>query len=404
MPVSVSTSNPAPVLPDVAPPPAADAQRLAMSSNALGFDVYRKIRATPGNLALSPASISAALAMTYGGARAETEAQMKRAMHLEGPRDAVMADWGTLSRSLQSPSRPVKLRIANRLFGEKTCAFDQAFLDRTRDAYGAPLEPTDFKSAFEPARMRINGWVEDQTEKRIKDLLPANALDAATRLVLVNAIYFLADWAEPFERSETYDAKFKVAGGAAKPTPMMQSRRSYRFGQTSGVKLLELPYRGGDTSMLVALPDREDGLDAVEASLSPTKFAAWTAALASHEVEVKLPRFEVSPASLSLGSELVKLGMIDAFDRQKADFTGIANPKDPGERLSIGQVVHKAFVKVDEKGTEAAAATAVGGVGGGLPSPPKRVFTADHPFLFLIVEKASGLVLFMGRVADPTVR
>ncbi len=406
-PSAIASAASTPVLPTIAPPPAADAKRLATSSNALGFDIYGKVRGAPGNLAISPASISAALAMTYGGARAQTEAQMKRVMHLEGARDAVMTDWGALSRSLQSPNRPVKLRIANRLFGEKTYTFDQGFLDRTRDAYGAPLEPTDFKEAFEPARARINGWVEDQTEKRIKDLLPVRALDATTRLVLVNAIYFLADWAEPFEKMATRDQPFKVTPTAPKATPMMHHDGSHRFAQTDGVKVLELPYQGGESSMLFILPDREDGLEALESSLSAAKLAAWTAALGPRAVAVTLPRFEVSPTpSLSLGSELVKLGMVDAFDKDKADFTGIANPKDARERLYIAKVFHKAFVKVDEKGTEAAAATAVvmAKGGGGPPARPALEFTADRPFLFLIMEKASGLVLFVGRVADPTVR
>ena len=402
---SAAVAASAPAIPTT-PPPAVDARRLATSSNALGFDVYGRVSSTPGNLAISPTSMSAALAMTYGGARGETEAQMKRVLHLEGARDAAMTDWGNLTRALQDPARPVKLRIANRLFGEKTAKLEPAFLDRTRDVYGAPMEPTDFKNAFEPARAHINGWVEDQTEKRIKDLLPPNALDARTRLVLVNAIYFLADWAEPFEKLATRDDTFHVTPTSQKKTAMMHANGSRRFAQADGVKVLELPYKGGDASMLFIVPDREGGLDDVERSLSAAKLAAWTAALAPRDVAVTIPRFEVSPTpSLSLGEALVKLGMADAFDRDKADFTGIANPSDPRERLSIGKVFHKAFVKVDEKGTEAAAATAVVmPKGGGPPPKPPLEFTADRPFLFAIVEKASGLVLFVGRVADPTVR
>ena len=247
--------------------------------------------------------------------------------------------------------------------------------------------------------------MEEQTEKRINDLLRPNALDALTRLVLVNAIYFLADWQEPFEKRATWDKPFDVAGGAPKLTPMMHHHGSHRFGQTDSVKVLELPYQGRDAAMLLVLPERKDGIDAVEIALSPATLAAWTAALEPRDVAVTLPRFEVSPTPLSLGAELVRLGMIDAFDKDKADFTGIANPKDPRERLYIAKVFHKAFVKVDEKGTEAAAATALQVAGsGGAPSRPALEFTADPPFLFLIVEKASGLVLFVGRVADPTVR
>jgi serpin B len=386
-------------------PPTGDMKRLASSSNALGFDVYGKVRAAPGNLAMSPASISAALAMTYGGARGDTEAQMKRVLHLDGARDGVMTDWGNLARGLQDPARPLKLRIANRLFGEKTVKLEQAFLDKTKEAYGAPLEPTDFKNAFEPARGHINGWVEDQTEKRIKDLLPAGALDAETRLVLVNAVYFLADWAEPFEMNATSEEIFNVSASVQKKTPMMHQGGFHRIAQADGVKILELPYKGGDAAMLVILPDRADGLPDVEASLSTAKLDAWTTALAPSMVAVTLPRFEVSPTpSMSLGAELVKLGMPDAFDRDKANFTGIANPADPRERFKIDKVFHKAFVKVDEKGTEAAAATAVVMARAGGAPPKPIVFKADHPFIFVITDKSSGLVLFLGRVADPTLR
>lgn len=407
----VPASTPAPQAPHApAAPvamPAGDAlTKLASSSNQLGFDLYGRARSAPGNVAISPASISAALAMTYGGARAETEAQMKRVLHLDGSRDSVTADWGNLSRALQAPGRPLKLRIANRLFGEKSIKFEQAFIDKTREAYAAPLEPTDFVNAFEPARGHINGWVEEQTEHRIKDLLPPNALDKLTRLVLVNAIYFLADWAEPFEKNATYDSDFKVSGGAPKKTPMMHQGGKHRLAQEGGAKVLELPYKGGDASMLFILPDRADGLADLEAKLTSAKLDAWRAALAPQTVAVSLPRFEVSPTpSMSLGKDLEALGMPDAFDRKKADFTGIAKPADERERLEIDKVFHKAFVKVDEKGTEAAAATAVVmAKGGGAPPAPALEFNADHPFVYAIVDNTTGLVLFLGRVVDPTTK
>jgi serpin B len=390
------------------PMPSGDAMtKLGASSNALGFDLYARTRSAPGNLAMSPASISAALAMTFGGARGETEAQMKRVLHVDGSRDAVMSDWGKLSRALQNPARPVALRIANRLFGEKTVKFEQPFIDRTRADFAAPLEPNDFVNAFEPARAHINAWVEDQTEHRIKDLLPPAALDKLTRLVLVNAIYFLADWADPFEKSATQEATFDVSPSTSKKTPMMhQGGTQRRLAQVDGVKVLELLYRGGDTSMLVVLPDRKDGLADVEKSLTAAKLEAWRAALVLENVAVSMPRFEVSPTpSMSLGEDLKSLGMPDAFDREKADFTGIANPADRRERLKIDKVFHKAFVKVDEKGTEAAAATAVVmAKGGGMAPAAPLQFTADHPFVFAIVDNTTGLVLFLGRVADPTTK
>lgn len=387
--------------------PAGDAMtKLASSSNTLGFDLYGRVRAAPGNLAMSPASISAALAMTFGGARGETEAQMKRVLHVDGSRDAVMSDWGKLSRALQNPARPLTLRIANRLFGEKTVKFEQPFVDKTQAYFAAPLEPNDFINAFEPARGHINAWVEDQTAHRIKDLLPPASLDKLTRLVLVNAIYFLADWLTPFEKTATYEANFDVSPGVSKKTPMMHGGGTRRFAHADGVKVLELDYNGGDASMVLVLPDAKDGLADVEKALTSAKFEEWRAALRADTVAVALPRFEVSPTpSMSLGEDLKNLGMPDAFDREKADFTGIANPSDRRERLKIDKVFHKAFVKVDEKGTEAAAATAVVMAKGGGPPPGKALeFTADHPFAFAIVDKATGLVLFLGRVADPTTK
>jgi serpin B len=222
--------------------------------------------------------------------------------------------------------------------------------------------------------------------------------------VLVNAIYFLADWAEPFKKNATYDATFDVVPGSTKKTPMMHAGGTHRIAQADGVKLLELPYKGGDASMLFILPDKKDGLAEVEASLGTAKLDAWRAALAPRTVAVSIPRFEVSPTpSMSLGKHLVSLGMSDAFERNKADFTGIANPADRRDRLDIDKVFHKAFVKVDEKGTEAAAATAVVMErGGGPPPAPPLEFNADHPFVFAILDNATGLVLFLGRVSDPT--
>jgi serpin B len=384
--------------------PSADAvTTAARGSNAFALDLYARLRATPGNLALSPASISSALAMTWGGAKGDTAAQMQKTLHFTGDQATVVTGWGSLTRALSEPSRPLKLAIANRLFGEKTYKFEQPFLDRTKAAFDAPLEALDFKGAYEPSRVHINAWVEEQTQKRIKDLLPARSLNADTRMVLVNAIYFLADWAQPFEQTGTYMQAFNVSKDKRdKKVMMMHGAKTLRIAQAAGVQVLEMPYKGNDASMLVFLPTELDGLDALEKSLSTEKLDAWTAALAPQLVDVSLPRFEVNPAgSLALADHLKALGMPLAFDSEKADFTGIGNPPDPRERLHIDQVFHKAFVKVDEKGTEAAAATAIS-MATGAGAPPKMVqFTADHPFLFAIVDRASKLILFLGRVAEP---
>ncbi len=392
-----------PATPADTPPAAASLETLAAGNNALAFDLYARARATAGNLALSPISISSALTMTWAGARGETAEQMQKVLHVAGEPGQAMDVSGKLLASFGTADSKVTLRVANRLFGEKTYAFQKTYLDQVAAAFGAPLEGLDFKGAFEASRAHINGWVATQTQDRIKDLIPAGALDADTRLVLTNAIYFLGDWQLPFERDNTRPEAFQSAPGATHNVPTMHKSEYLRFAATDGVKLLELPYVGGDVAMTFVLPDAPAGLEAVEQRLSPATLAAWLGALREEQVSVSLPKFEIDPpSSLSLGDLLKALGMPLAFDRSKADFTGIADPPSPADRLFISSVFHKAFVKLDEKGTEAAAATAVvmARAGSAAPMNPAE-FKADHPFLFLLRHVPSGTILFMGRVSDP---
>jgi len=392
------------VLATAAPPPPPDeAARLARSNNAFAFDLYRGLRPPAGsNVAVSPASITTALSMVWAGARGETAAQMARALHLEGPPDAVLRASGALAASLQDPARPIVFRIANRLFGEKTFSFVPAYLEATQAAFGAALEPVDFRQAPEPARRRINGWVEEKTEKRIQTLVPQGGINGETRLVLVNAIYFLGDWEEPFKKESTTPDAFTVPGSGKKDVPTMRTVEHFRFVAADGLKAVELPYKGGAMSMLLVLPDAVDGLPALEASLDAARLDALAASLAPARVFVSLPKFEVDPAgSLGLGDVLAGLGMKDAFSPARADFTGMADPPRRADRLYLSQVFHKAFVRVDEKGTEAAAATAAVMERAGAMPQKTEEFKADHPFLFFIRDNASGMILFMGRVADP---
>lgn len=380
--------------------------KLARSSNAFGFDLYQRLRQKPGNLVISPASLTTALAMAWDGARGETAAQMRTVLHLEGTADEVMATSGQISRSLQDPSRPIVFRIANRLFGEQTYKLVPAFAEKTRAAFGAPVELVDFKKADEKARLRINQWVEGATEHHIKDLIPPGGVEPDTRLVLVNAIYFLGDWKIPFEREDTRPAPFHLTASEMKNVPTMHRTGGFLVAQQDGVTALEIPYMGNQLSMLLLVPDDVEGLAAVERTLNTKKLDALTGALKGEYVALGLPKFEVNPGeSLSLGEDLKEMGMPLAFDRNLADFTGIANPPDPKDRLVLAKVFHKGFVRVDEKGTEAAAASAVGGVMGGMaPGAGPRLVNVDRPFLFLIRDKASGLVLFLGRVSDPSRR
>lgn len=387
--------------PAVAMPAGSEAGALAIANNQFAVELWRKVAATRGNLAISPVSITTALAMVWRGAKGDTAAQMRAVLHFDADAGVIAPRWGRLSRALQDPGRRTTLRIANRLFGEAGYPFERAFVDDTRSAFGAAFEPVSFASGADAVRVHINDWVEQRTEHRIKDLLGPGALTRDTRLVLVNAIYFLADWANPFPKDSTVDQDF--AGTTRKRVKTMHAKAPYRYAKSDGVAILEMPYKSNDVAMLVLLPDRADGLAELERTLDATRLAAWTATMTPAEVNVSLPRFTVDPAEpLALAEHLAALGMPAAFDPNTADFTDIAMPSDPTKRLCLSGVFHKAFVKVDEQGTEAAATTAVGGAELTSVRPPPIPFTADHPFLFAIIDTASGLVLFLGRVIDPS--
>jgi serpin B len=394
-----------PMLGNVGPlpmPPPSVTEPIVSANNAFAFDMYKRVSKLPDNAVFSPASISIALAMTWPGAKGETAAQMKKALHFTTEPAATAEGWGKTSRALGT--RSMKLRIANRLFGEKTYAFEQPFIDMAQSAFGAPLEKADFKTSHEAVRERINGWVAEQTEKRIKDLLPPRSLTPEVRLVLVNAVYFLAEWSMPFDPSDTKDEPFFASGTKQKNVPTMHRNAHLSATKADGVTVVELPYARQEAAMLLVLPDRRDGINALDTSISGAKLDAWKKSMTTYAVDLALPRFEITTPSLSLGEDLKALGMTLAFDPKSADLTGIGKPRDGDAPLFIGAVRHKAFVHVDEKGTEAAAATAASAVGTTAvqkPPPPLKV-TVDHPFLFFIVEKDTGLVLFMGRVTDPS--
>jgi len=377
--------------------------KLAQSGNAFGFDLYQRLRQKPGNLVISPASVTTALTMAWGGAQGATAVQMRKALHLEGSASEIMATSGQLARTLQDPSRPIVFRIANQLFAEQTYKLEPSYVNRTRKAFGAPVELVDLKKAPEKARVHINEWVEGKTEHRIKDLVPPGGVGPDSRLVLVNAIYFLGDWAAPFERELTHPAPFFLTASQKKNVPTMHQVNHLAVAQRDGVTAVELPYMGREMSMMLILPDEIGGLAAVESSLDSKKVAALANTMNGEWVSLSLPKFEVNPSgSLALGVDLKALGMPNAFDRKVANFDGIANPPNRDDRLSLDEVFHKAFVRVDEKGTEAAAASAGGLLGGQGPPPSPRQIKLNHPFLFLIRDNASGLVLFLGRVSDPS--
>ncbi|MEB2314246.1 MAG: serpin family protein [Sorangiineae bacterium] len=384
--------------------PAAAAVKFAAASNQLGFDLYRRVATrSTGDLVLSPASLDFALGLLLGGARGVTADELRRVMHLGEPTGEVVRVGGALAERLAASARPNHFRSANRLFGERGYTFDAGYLELTERAYGAPLERLDFRAAPEPARALINRWVAERTEQRIRELVPRGGVSPETRLALVNAVYFLGQWATPFPKSATRPTPFDAGGGAAKEVPTMQVVGDYRLATSSPeLTALALPYAGGAFSFLILLPRAKGGLAGLEAWLSEPAWQKLLADLKPARVAVSLPRFTIDPPeSLELAQELGAIGLRSLFDRERADLTGIANPPNPAERLYLSAVFHKAFIRVDETGTEAAAATALTVTEGAAPAPPPLEFKADHPFLFALYDHASGLVLFAGRVVEP---
>lgn len=375
----------------------ADASSFIGASNALAMDLFHEVRKEKGNLLFSPASISVAFSMTYAGAKGETAAEMRKVLHLpEG--DAVHDSAGQVLKGWNAEAGHT-LRSVNRLFGAKEYTFLPGFLARTRDSYAAPLEPVDFAASAEAARKHINQWVMDQTQDRIDELLPAASIDDQTKLVLVNAIYFLGQWAHGFDSSRTSQQPFAGESGESM-VPMMSQTATHRYLEVDGAQILELAYEDSPLAMTVVLPKDPSGLDAIEKRFG-TEFSEWASALKKREVSVLLPRFELKDARIPLVENLKALGMQLPFDAAKADFTNMSKPANAASELYISDAFHEAFVKVDEKGTEAAAATAVVMAPRGA-APVVTVFRADHPFLFTIRDVETGAILFVGRVANPS--
>jgi serpin B len=363
--------------------------------NALAFALWEVLE-LPNNAAISPASISLAMSMVLAGARGQTAEELARALGVENTDDvhrcwsAALARWQTLG--LQEG---LDLDIANRLFGEESLAFADDYVDLTDTVYGARLTPMGLRSDPEGSRQAINRWVEQTTRERIKDLLPPPSIHELSTLVLVNAIYLLADWKEPFDKSRTADEPFRRADGTATTVPMMHRTDRLPHAAVDDLQLLELPYAGDELSMILLLPASHDGLPALERRLDAPTLHTWLERLSPTEVNLKLPRFTIEETSLELRDAFKALG-VEALFAYDADLTGIVSE----EPTSISAIVHKTFIAVHEEGTEAAAATAAVAFGGGAPPQPIDVH-ADRPFLFLIQDRATGAILFLGRVGDP---
>ena len=291
----------------------------------------------------------------------------------------------------------VRLAIANRLFGHQGCPFAAPFLELLAQGFGSPLETLDIRGDPETARLRVNDWVAAQTARKIRDLLPPDGVDSDTRLLLANAVHFLGDWARPFPGSSTVPQPFQLADGTEVSVPTMRQTAALEFGEVAGQEVVQLSYRDEAFAMLFVLPPK----GAAPASWLGTALKL-PATLATRRVDLLLPRFRVeAPATLRLKGMMQALGVRLAFAGAEADLTGIANPPDPRERLAIAEVWHKAFVRVDENGTEAAAATVVGAARSAAPTEPPRAVRFDRPFGFVLRHLPTGAALFAGKVMDP---
>jgi serine protease inhibitor len=401
---------------------AAEFDLAARATNQLGIELQQKLGGADENLCISPYSIQSALAMTFAGAAGQTRAEMARALHFPNQDDAIHSSFASLQHSLEEmaqktaqiaerskerggPSEPITLAMANRLFAQTGYSFRDSFRELVKKFYGAPFEPMDFRKNPAGARERINRWVANQTRDRIRDLIPPGGVNEMTRLILANAIYLKAPWASQFSDAFTKPQPFHVRGGAAVDVPMMQKEdKEFGYAKRDGFTAVALPYSGGELQLLVLLPDKADGLRDLESKLS-ADLLDQCAKLEQQDVDLYLPKFKLEPPTIALAEALQALGMKSAFDQPpgSANFDGMA-PRKPEDYLYLSQVFHKTFIAVDEKGTEAAAATAATmamATSARMPRPEPIEVRVDRPFVYAVQHVPSGTCLFIGRVTDP---
>jgi serpin B len=377
-------------------------------NTAFALDLYHKLKDRPGNLFFSPYSISASLAMTYAGARGQTETEMAKVLHFNLAQTNLHATFGELVARMDRIQRwdRITLTTANSLWCQQDYRFTDAFLNLVHKFYQADARQVDFKHSAPAAAKEINGWVERQTKRKIRDVVEASQFTDLTRLVLCNAIYFKGKWQRQFKVSDTKPAPFHVSTNETVIVPMMSQKAHFKTARSDddSVELLELPYTGADLSMIILLPQIEypppdvenPGLPDLEQKLTTDNLHMWLAKLDQanrHETRVAMPRFTTTQ-SFDLVKELQSLGINSAFDGYTANFSGM----DGTTNLLISDVIHKAFVEVNESGTEAAAVTLTTVRTAGMANR----FIVDHPFIFLIRENGSGSILFIGRIVDPT--
>ncbi len=378
---------------------------IAIANNQFAFDLYSQYRSKDGNIFYSPYSISSALAMTYEGAAGKTAEEMQAVLHFPQDADARREAFLQMDQQLNKKDKQYKLSVANALWAQKGFPFLGGYFSLVDKYYGGKVTNLDFARAAEKARQTINRWVEAKTNKKIKDLIPKGILGGGTRLVLTNAIYFKGDWLRKFDKKDTKKQEFRVSSEKKVEVPMMYmagKKDELRYGETDALQILELPYQGLELDMFIVLP-REDDLKAVEEGLGAGQLSSWKSLLALEKVNVYLPKFKFE-TKYFMAKDLQTMGMPSAFTPGidfggMADFSGMTGDR----KLNIDEVIHQAFVEVNEEGTEAAAATAVimKMMAGPQPPRPPKTFKADHPFIFIIQDRATDNILFMGRVAEP---
>jgi serine protease inhibitor len=370
---------------------------IVKGNNQFAIELYAKLQERKGNLFFSPYSISSALAMTYAGAKGQTESQMSAVLHFPA-RTGFHSAFGKIIKDLNTRGEKgrYELTIANALWGQKGYTFLKEFIDLIKADYGGQLNEVDFISATETARKTINAWVEQKTKDKIKELIKPGVLDAMTRLVLTNAIYFKGNWASQFKEEQTKNAPFTLLEGDKVQVPMMNQMEQFPYAETESFRALELPYVDNELSMIIFLPKEIDGLKEFEQEFTLDNVSQWLNKLHKREVIVSIPKLKMT-SEFSLASVLKSMGMTDAFSPSAADFSGMTEKKD----LYISAVIHKAYVDINEEGTEAAAATAITMRLTSVGPSQTPVFRADHPFVFLIRDNQTGSILFIGRLMNP---
>lgn len=376
-----------------------DQAALAEGNNAFAADLYGQLRKQNGNLFFSPESIGAAFAMAYAGARGTTATEMAAVLHFTLPSEQLHPAMGALLDRLNAAHTGYQLGVADALWAEKDFTFLDAFLNLTATDYGAGFQRVDFKTAPEAARATIDKWVARKTEDKITQLIGPGVLTPSTRLVLTNAIYFKGAWQTPFNKQATKVEDFQLSATTSVKAPLMHLTGRFNYFDGGTFQAVELPYKSGDLSMIVLLPGDAGGLGALEQSMTSVGLKQWLSKLdAGSKVILTLPSFKMNQ-QFQLAGTLGVMGMEQAFHANTADFSGITGARN----LWISAAIHKAFVDVNEEGTEAAAATGIVMLGMAMrKEPPPVEFRADHPFVFLIRDNRTGSILFMGRVEDPT--